>query len=117
LLSNRANLHLQYSEKEVSREHLREYQSWAYEERIDNRICADGDLIPIEGGDRIESESTVVSSNDGESDVLRCNPGHPVEVTQRLEDEAETCEIMNIAAKPSCLLGEPEINKHATEAV
>ena len=51
-----------------------------YEERIDKGISNHNKLIPIEGGERVQSQTSYTTSNRRELDVLGGDPGDPVEV-------------------------------------
>ena len=51
-----------------------------YEEGADQGIGNRSELIPIEGGERIESQTGHATRNRGEFDVPRGNPGDPVEI-------------------------------------
>ena len=72
-----------------------------HEEWVDKGIREYDKLIPIEGGDRVESQTVHATRNRGELCVLRGYPSHPVEVRHRLEDVAR----------------EPEVDEHRGETV
>lgn len=59
-----------------------------HEEGVDEWVHSINELIPIEGWDGVQSEPTDAPGDRGEGDIVRCDPGHPVEVRERLEDEA-----------------------------
>lgn len=61
----------------------------------------DSELIPIEGGDGIETQTSVTSRDSSQVNVFWSDPSHPVEVTQCLKD----------------VVGEPEVDEHAAEAI
>ena len=70
-------------------------------EGVDEGVSSDSKLIPVPGGEGVETKSTNTASNRGQVDVFRGDPGHPVEVGHGLDD----------------VVGEPEIDEHGTETV
>ena len=72
-----------------------------YEEGIDKRIGNHNKLVPIECGERIQSQTGHATGNRSKLEVIGGNPSDPVEVRHRLED----------------IVGEPEVDEHSGETV
>ena len=58
-------------------------------------------MVPVKGGDGVDAKATDTASNRGQVDVIRGDPGHPVEVGHGCDD----------------VVGEPEVDEHCAEAV
>ena len=67
----------------------------------DKGVSNHDELVPIEGGERVQSQTGHAASNRGELDVLRSDPSNPIEVRHCLGD----------------VIGEPEIDEHGGEAI
>lgn len=93
------------------------HQDWTYEEGSNNGIVIYNHLIPIERGNWVESQTSNRAGNGSQGNILWCDPGHPVEVTQRLKNVAGRRQKTELARAETNSLGEPEVNEHATEAV
>lgn len=59
------------------------------EEWVDKGITANTQDVVIKGGDRVEPKTTDSTSHGAQQNVVGCNPSHPVEVGERLEDITE----------------------------
>ena len=70
-------------------------------EGVDQRVCKGSKLVPIPGGEGIEAKTANTASDCSQVDVIRSDPGHPVEVGHGLDD----------------VVGEPEVDEHGTKAV
>jgi len=75
--------------------------SCAYEERIYEGVGKYNKLVPIEGGQGVQSQACHAPGNCCELGIPRRNPGDPVEVRQRLDD----------------VVGEPEVDEHSDKTV
>ena len=73
----------------------------AYEEGADKGISNYNKLVPIKGGEGVQSQTGHTTSNCGELDALRSDPSDPVEIRHCLED----------------IVGKPEIDEHSGETV
>ena len=72
-----------------------------HEKWIDKGVTKHNKLVPVEGGQGIQSQASHATGNCSELDILRGNPSDPVKVRHRLQD----------------VVGEPEIDEHGCEAV
>ena len=79
----------------------RERKKGTYEEGTDKRIGDHNKLVPIKGGERIQSQTGHATGNCTELGVMRGNPSDPVEVRHRLYD----------------VVGEPEVDEHGGKTV
>jgi hypothetical protein len=70
-------------------------------ERVDERVCGNGKLVPVPGREGVETKTAKTASNCGQVDVVRGNPGHPVEVGHGPDDVA----------------GEPGVDEHGAKTV
>ena len=70
-------------------------------ERGDQRVACDGKLVPVQGGDGVEADTADTTSYCSQVDVVRGDPGHPVEIRHSLND----------------VVGEPEVDEHGSKAV
>lgn len=65
----------------------------------DERVYVVGDDVPVKGRQRVEAQTLVHAGNGGQGEVLRGDPGNPVE-------DAESCEDV---------IRKPEVHKHEGE--
>ena len=72
-----------------------------YEEGTDKGIGDHNKLVPIKGGERVQSQTGHATSNCTELGVMRGNPSDPVEVRHRLHD----------------VVGKPEVDEHGGKTV
>ena len=72
-----------------------------YEEGINEGIGKYNELIPIQGGEGVQSQPSYATGNCSKLNVIWGNPSDPVEVRHRLED----------------VVREPEVDEHGSEAV
>ena len=70
-------------------------------ERVDERVCDKGKLAPVPGWEGVETKTAKIASNCSQVNVIRGNPGHPIEVGHGLDDIA----------------GEPGVDEHSTKTV
>jgi hypothetical protein len=57
-------------------------------ERVDEWVCGKGKLAPVPGREGVETKTANTTSNCSQVDVVRGNPGDPVEVGHGLNDVA-----------------------------
>ena len=70
-------------------------------EGVDERVTRHNALVPIPGGERVQSQTTVGAGDSSQVDVLGSDPGGPVEVGHGSDE----------------VVGEPEVDEHGDEAV
>jgi hypothetical protein len=70
-------------------------------ERADEGVSTSRKLAPVPGREGVEAETANTASDCSQVDVVRSDPGHPVEVGHGLDDVA----------------GEPEVDEHNAKAV
>jgi len=70
-------------------------------EGVDEWVSTNGKLVPVKGGEGVDAKATNTASNRSQVEVIRGDPGYPVEVGHGLND----------------VVGEPEIDEHCAEAV
>ena len=70
-------------------------------EGVDEGVSIGGKLIPVPCGDGVEAKTATAASNRSQDDIIRGNPGNPVEIGHNLDE----------------IVGEPEVDKHGAEAV
>ena len=70
-------------------------------EGVDEGVSTNGELAPVPGGEGVEAKTANTASDCSQVDVIRGDPGHPIEVGHGLDDVA----------------GEPEVDEHGTEAI
>ena len=70
-------------------------------EGVDEGVSGDGKLVPVPGREGVETKTANSAGNCSQADVVRGDPGHPVEVGRRLND----------------VVWEPEVDKHSAEAI
>jgi len=78
-----------------------EEKKGTYEEGTDKGIGDRNKLVPIKGGERVQSQTGHATSNCSKLDVIWGNPSDPVEVRHRLHD----------------VVGEPEVDEHGGETI
>ena len=70
-------------------------------EGVDEGVSRDSKLVPVPSREGVEAEATYGAGNGSHVDIVRGDPGNPVEVGCGLND----------------VVGEPEVDEHGAEAV
>lgn len=70
-------------------------------EWADEGVPCDGKLVPVPGGNGVEAKAADTASDRSQVDVIRGDPGHPVEIGQGLDN----------------VVGKPEVDEHGGKTV
>jgi hypothetical protein len=70
-------------------------------EWADKRITCDSELVPVPGGEGVETKTADTTGYRSQLDIIGGDPGHPVEIGHGLND----------------VVGEPKVDEHGNKAV